>query len=344
MRDQGASTKLSERILLAVDISDLTTIDNLASAAAVLAKGPKALASWLNKRTEERYGEFIAAAKEGHVFPENAEAMTADDLFAILRSLELDMEAEKAALYGRLAGSIAKGAVAKDHKRHFIKALRELSYAQVQRLRCAWVASRYQLRPAVGAGRINARDFLAGGTIGRIDEAALRQFALADAEKLTDAGIRFVEACFLGSELKPFSIGELQWATGVIQVICNEMGDAACSQFISKLTADGQARAIKVTNSAAIRGHSPHFRLLSGSLIVLLFRDSQKLAREWDVVESMTGKDATFISATFGTGELLPAPFTKFEQLDVSADGGRVASDSIIALFDRLGYGGDTDR
>jgi len=328
-----------------MDISDLPKVDTLASAVAVLAKGPTALASWLTNRTEKRYEEFIAAAKEGQVFPENAEAMTPDDLFALLRSLELDIESEKAALYGRLACSIAKGAVANDHRRHFIKALRELSYAQVQCLRRAWVASSHKLRPAVGAGRKDAKDFVAGGVIGRIGETALQQFALADEGQLTDVGMRFVEACFLDSELKPSSIGEREWAADLIQIICNEMDDAACSQFISKLTADGQTHAIKVINSAATSRSPQHFRLLSGSLVVLLFRDPEKLAREWDVVESMTRKGATFVVASSDADKsTLPAPFARFEQFDISTDAGRIASEGIIALFDSLSYGGNADR
>lgn len=329
-----------------MDMKDLQAINQIVSAVATAAKASTALASWMSNRTEKLYEEFIAAATEGKVFLENAEAMTSDDLFAILRALDMDMESEKAALYGRLASSIAKGAVASEHKLHFIKALRELSYAQVQRLRRAWVTSRYDLRPAEGAGRRAAKDFLTGGVSGRIDETALQQFALADDGKLTDVGMRFVEACFLESELTPSSIGERQWATGVIQIICNEMDDTACIQFICKLTADGQAHAIRVTNCAAIKnGQTQKFRLIRGSLVVLLFRDPDKLAREWDVVESITQRAVTFVAASFGAKKSkLPAPLASIEHVDVSIADGKIASESIIALFDRFGYGGDTDR
>jgi len=331
---------------LAMDIKDFQTMNQLVGAVATAAKGSTALLNWMSKRTDKLYEEFIGAATEGHVFLENAEAMTPDDLFAILRSLEMDMESEKAALYGRLACSIAKGFVAREHKLHFIKALRELSYTQVQRLRRAWVTSRYDLRPAEGAGRRAAKDALTGGVSARIDEAALQQFALADSEKLTDVGMRFVEACFLESELTPSSIGERQWATGVIQIICNEMDDAACIQFICKLTADGQAQAIKVTNCAAIKNrHTQKVRKIRGSLVVLLFRDPDKLTREWNVVESITQKGATFVAASFGANKSkLPAPLAGIEHFDISVADGRIASERIIALFDRFGYGGNTDR
>lgn len=122
--------------------TDLAAISSLASAVAAMAKGPRALAGWLERRSEHRYTEFINAAKSGGVFPENAKAMTADDMFAILRSLELDIEGEKAELYGRLASAIALGRVHNIEKRHFIKSLQEMTLEQVERLRKAWIAKR----------------------------------------------------------------------------------------------------------------------------------------------------------------------------------------------------------
>lgn len=61
---------------------------------ALIVKGPRVLAEWMDQRREKRYQEFIDAARVGDVFPENADAMTAEDLVAIMRSLEQDMEAE----------------------------------------------------------------------------------------------------------------------------------------------------------------------------------------------------------------------------------------------------------
>ncbi|WP_075677507.1 hypothetical protein [Stenotrophomonas sp. TD3] len=106
-----------------MDYPDLAPLEEISGPFAVLSKGPKFIAAWLAKRTEERYREFTRAALEGQVFPENAEAMTSEDFLAMLRALEMDIEAEKATVYGRLACSIATGRTAGHLKRHFIKAL-----------------------------------------------------------------------------------------------------------------------------------------------------------------------------------------------------------------------------
>ncbi|WAW87197.1 hypothetical protein LPY96_01255 [Xanthomonas citri pv. malvacearum] len=175
-----------------MDPKEIAEVKGLVGVAAALGKGPKFLSEWMAKRTEQRYTEFIDAARDGNVFPENAERMTPDDLFAILRSPELDIENEKAMLYGRLASSIAKGDMSAHDRRHFIKSLRELTFSQVCRLRRAHVAAEFALKPTIGSGRKEMREYIAGGPSGRLDEAAFKQFTLTDGDKLTDIGIRLV--------------------------------------------------------------------------------------------------------------------------------------------------------
>jgi len=77
-----------------MDYPEITPLEELSGPFALLLKGPKFLTAWLGKRSEDRYREFTRAALEGDVFPENAKAMTSEDLLAMLRALEMDIEAE----------------------------------------------------------------------------------------------------------------------------------------------------------------------------------------------------------------------------------------------------------
>lgn len=143
-----------------MDYPDLAPLEEISGPFALLSKGPKFIAAWLAKRTEERYREFTRAALEGQVFPENAEAMTSEDFLAMLRALEMDIEAEKATVYGRLACSIATGKTAGHLKRHFIKALSDLSFGQVDLLRRALITERHHVFPGTGGVTLTQRNSL----------------------------------------------------------------------------------------------------------------------------------------------------------------------------------------
>ena len=302
----------------------------------LLKSGSKAIADWLDRRTERRYEEFIATALEGQVFEENADAMTPDDLFAILRALELDIEAEKTRLYGCLACAIATGRVTGDHKRHFIRALHELSAAQVQQLRRAWIASKFELRPPIGSGQKEEEEFLTGTSSDAISEAAFAQFAFAGEGKLRGLGRNFVEACFTAEELTPASVGERPWAAGHIQIICNEMADPTCSMFIELLSRIGHRRAIKVLNMAVNRSNTTNYRIFGGELVVLLYQDVEILSKVWGGIERITLPRATFVTASPAQQtEPLPGRFADFQHFDISVDNGILAAEGICEAFER---------
>ncbi len=186
---------------------DLSPLEELSGPFALLSKGPKFIAAWLAERTEERYREFTRAALEGQVFPENAEAMTSEDFLAMLRALELDIEAEKATVYGRLACSIATGKTAGHLKRQFIKALSDLSFGQVDLLRRAWIAERHDVFPGTGGGNLDPKEFLGLRSKSSINRQTFERWGLIEEKGLSLAGRRFVEACFTSEELVPSSVG-----------------------------------------------------------------------------------------------------------------------------------------
>ena len=323
-----------------MDYPDLAPLEEISGPFALLSKGPKFIAAWLAKRTEERYREFTRAALEGQVFPENAEAMTSEDFLAMLRALEMDIEAEKAIVYGRLACSIATGKTAGHLKRHFIKALSDLSFGQVDLLRRALITERHHVFPGTGGGNRDPKEFLGLQSKSSINRQTFERWELIEEKGLSLAGRRFVEACFTSEELVPSSVGFQEWAEGRIHIVCNEMDTASCCDFLLKLDAEGHREAIHVHNSAAFRGRSNRL-LTSGPVMVVLLTDKpQRLADEWTTVEDAIRGQALVVVTTTDPNAPLPAVMEGLERIDASPDRAGEAVTAILERFEAKGLRG----
>lgn len=218
------------------------------SAFKLLEQGASALADFNEQRTEARYEEFCRTAFEGKVFPENADNMSADELMGMLRLCLADIEQAKAGLYGRLACSIASKRVA-DHLRHpLMVVLAELTLAQVQRLRGAWMAREFKLIPKDGPQWKSTSEFLGTheGETAHWDLQAFARYALVDKEVLTSLASALVEACFLPSELIPQAIGEQAWLEGHLPVISEDLGNEGVVSFSRGLKIVARERGLRI--------------------------------------------------------------------------------------------------
>lgn len=323
-----------------MDYPDLAPLEEISGPFALLSKGPKFIAAWLAKRTEERYREFTRAALEGQVFPENAEAMTSEDFLAMLRALEMDIEAEKATVYGRLACSIATGKTAGHLKRHFIKALSDLSFGQVDLLRRALITERHHVFPGTGGGNLDPKEFLRLQSKSSINRQTFERWGLIEEKGLSLAGRRFVEACFTSDELAPSSVGFQEWAKGRIHIVCNEMGAPSCHSVLVQLTEDGHRRAIHVHNSAALRGRSNRLLTPGPVMVVLLTDKPQRLADEWTTVEDTIRGRVLAVVATTDPNAPLPVAMTGLERIDASPDRAAEAVTAILERFEAKGLRG----
>lgn len=320
-----------------MDLNDLTKLASLSNPLELLSKGPKALEAWMEKRTERRYEEFTRAALEGGVFTENAEAMTPEDFLAMMRALELDIEAEKAAVYGRLAYSIATGKVTGHLKRHFIKSLGDLSFGQVDLLRMAWVAKRFDVFPGTGGGRRNPKQFLEADSKTSINRLTFERLGFLDEKELSPTGNQFVEACFRPDELSPSSVGFRLWAKGIVHLVCNELGTPGCEPFLRKLSEGCHREAIRNPKTAALRRHSTRPMRLGPVMVVLLVENPQKLLAEWTAVEQVMRGAAKVLMATTDATVVLPEEMTKFERIDVSNENVNSAVRTVLARFEESG-------
>jgi len=320
-----------------MDSNDLTPLEDLSGPFSLLSKGPKIVAAWLNKRSEERYQEFVRAALEGDVFPENAEAMTSEDFLAMLRALEMDIEAEKATVYGHLACSIATGKAAGHLKRQFIRALSDLSFGQVDLLRRAFLAERHQVFPGTGGGNLDPKEFLGLRSKNSINRQAFERWGLLEEKGLSPTGRRFVEACFTSEELQPSSVGFREWAKGQIHIVCNEMDTPSCNNLLLQLTNEGHRESIHVHNSAAFRGHSNRLMSSGRVMMLLLTYNPYRLADEWAAVEDTIRGRSLILVATTGSNGPLPAVMDGLERIDASPDRTGEVVKAVLERFEEHG-------
>ncbi|UFI44010.1 hypothetical protein [Pseudomonas savastanoi] len=164
----------------------------------------KEAAAQMERRSQKRYEEFIRSVFEAEITSDLTEYLTADDYTALLSGCMADMENENARYYGRLAAAVGRGEVQGSSRRFLI----QLSHQQVQMLRQSYVASRYDLKPGQGSGRVDQVAVLnLSDPVQKHEYAELLARSMYSENELTTLGEILVRACFDDAELTPSAIG-----------------------------------------------------------------------------------------------------------------------------------------
>lgn len=198
------------------------------------------LREYLQKRGEERLQEFhsrLLEAEDGIPLSEEAEISEAD-YHALLNACLADIEDEKTVAFAYLAKSIAKGKIHKDYRRHFILALRDLSFDQLDFLRKLYVVSKYPIPPKEGPGNRTVKSELANlraGTVADLAFTALHSRGFLTREGLTDIGNSFVTEITPDEFLQPGAYDLETWSGAKCQVISALRNNAAEIKIISAI-------------------------------------------------------------------------------------------------------------
>jgi hypothetical protein len=277
----------------------------LLSAFTLLKQGPDALSAYNQRTIDDRYDEFCRSALEGRVFPENAEAMTADHLMAMLRLCLADMEQEKASLYGKLASAIGANQVPSHLAYPLMLALAALTHTQVQRLRGAQLASNFKLIPAEGSGSKSIRTFLGedDGEAGQWDHFTLQKQSLVIDGALSTLGTRLIEACFLPSELVPSAIGERVWEEGHLPIVSYDMGNADVDDVATRLMTEARTRGIHTGGVAGPRNVNASKSLWFDSMpvfVVIVGPEPGRLVAHRDIFDAAAAQRAKAIIVYLG--------------------------------------------
>ncbi len=194
----------------------------------------KTVSEHIEARNERRYGEFIKCLLEEGTDPAAALHLDIDDFHALLNACLADLENQKAGLYGALAVAIGTGQVPPELRRVLMLYLRDLSFAQLEKLRQMWITTKFYVKGdylMLGQGRRkHPIEFLNEGglsVINSIDREALasRLLISEDDGRVKKLGEALLSACYSKAQLEPASIGESGMKTGFLQVIASDLND-----------------------------------------------------------------------------------------------------------------------
>lgn len=193
----------------------------------LLSLGAEQMAEYMERRAQKRCEEFHGRLIAGEKLDEfTAENLDIEDYHALLSACLNEMESEKAALYGAMASAIALGRVNGREKRFLILALKDLSHAQLQMARKAFIAKRHSLKPQQGGGQREEREFLGLSSSDEIEQLNYESLVAAKIvreNKLVPIGEALVRACFTGDELAPSSIGASAWSSVRLNILSFEL-------------------------------------------------------------------------------------------------------------------------
>jgi hypothetical protein len=313
----------------------------------LLRQGADALASYVDRLNQHRFEEFCEAAYEGEVFPENAEDLTAEELLVMLRLCLADIEDEKAALYGRLASSIAAGRVPKELRHALMTSLSAITLAQAERLRKAHIAHEHALIPDAGSGRRGQAEYLTGaGPAAQWDVSKLESVALVRGNALADMGHRLVEACYRPSDLLPGSTGAQPWRSEqALGIYCYELDDPDLRSLAEAIGREARRLGWKVTPVMAPqvtqRGHT--LRSVLPVFFVLVKSEPQRVIDHLDVI--MPGQGRTYVPVIVSLGDVtepLKPAFPTATFIAVSSSGSASAEEVLAQTMGAMGRRGIT--
>jgi hypothetical protein len=213
-------------------------------------------AAQMERRSEQRYQEFIESVFAGEVTPQVTEYLTADDYTALLSGCMADMENEKAKYYGRLAASIGAGLVQGSSRRFLIVILSQISEHQLQMLRKSYVATHFGLKPRQGYGQADPVKVLnLNSPVENHEYNELVSKSMYSDGKLTELAQMLVRACFSVEELEPSAVGNVAWFKKYIDIIFDSNEVALVASLISALSRDAircSNRSISVIDRPAL--------------------------------------------------------------------------------------------
>ncbi|MGN6094360.1 MAG: hypothetical protein ACTHOL_18575 [Luteibacter jiangsuensis] len=313
----------------------------------LLRQGAGALASYVERLNQHRFEEFCEAAYEAEVFPENAEDLTVEELLVMLRLCLADIEDEKAALYGRLASSIAAGRVPQDLRHALMTSLAAITLAQAERLRKAHIAHEHALIPDVGAGRRGQAEYLIGaGPAAQWDVSKLESVTLVRGNALTDMGHRLVEACYRASDLSPDSIGARRWRSDeALGIYCYELDDPDLRSLAEAIGREARRLGWKVTPAmapqVAQRGHA--LRSVLPVFLVLVKSEPQRVIDHLDLI--MPGQGRTYVPVIVSVGDMaesLKLAFSTATFVAVTSSGSASAEEVLAQTMEAMDRRGST--
>ena len=172
---------------------------------------------------------------------------------ALLQACLSDIEDEKTVAYANLARSIVFGRVKSYLRRHYILALKDISWEDLDTLRKIHVVTKNSIIPDEGGGSVSAKQLLANNAPGSTQQLSVinlsaKGFIDNSEAKLSSLGIDFVEACSADDDLIPSVFGFEVWTGQVCDAYVLD-GSASSMRILDLVQSKLRSKGIKCNTS-----------------------------------------------------------------------------------------------
>ena len=182
------------------------------------------LRDYIHNRDEQRIFEFHKMllcrddVVDGRILTGEIEEA---NYHALLNACLSDIEDEKTTPYANLTRAIALTKVPKELRRHFIFALKDISWDQLEKLQHIFVVDKYSVADAKGTlvPSIAVLIKLSGQPTDSLTYSALQSKGFLDDKGLTSIGRDFVNACSIEDDLNPGTFGYEHWSLNQCLII-----------------------------------------------------------------------------------------------------------------------------
>lgn len=167
---------------------------------------PVALIKYLSEFHEEqktirikRYCNALVNCVSATDYTAANELATEVEFADLLQACVSDSDSNKAEAYAQLTVTLKFGSLAKEYRRHFMLSLKQLSYEDLELLRLAGIAIKYDLIPKHGCEVLSQSDIFSHhnlGVIRSLSVEVLRQLGLIKPEGITELGQLFIKSVY----------------------------------------------------------------------------------------------------------------------------------------------------
>ena len=250
------------------------------------------------QRNAETLDTFYREMAEGLPDPdiEVIQALIDDrDFHSLLRACVAEIEEEKIEAYAALAQKIAGNAVDREVVRHFTISLKEMTMRELDLLRHAYIAKRFDLVPKTGnsGSSVTQEELLRPGQPGNLQTITIEKLTAKGflyKVELSYTGENFVESCTKSINLTPQAFGYKTWSGQNVAIISYDLADNRIVKQSAEIESCLRKYQIRAQTVAVTRSTLQQVRMKSTAGLLLLGEDSPGLQENWQFLAEYSDK------------------------------------------------------
>ena len=294
------------------------------------------------EKNEEIVNTFYREMAEGLDYPDadTVQALIDDrDFHAILRACVAEIEEEKIGAYAALAQAIALGKIERDWVRHFTISLKEMTMRELDLLRHAYIAKKFDLVPKTGNGgtSVTQEEFLRPGQPGNLQTITIEKLTSKGfiyKVELSGTGEFFVESCTKSLHLIPQAFGYKTWSGQHVAIVSYDLADNRIVKQSTEIESSLQKYQIKAQTVAVTRSTLQQVRMKSTAGLLLLGEDSPGLQENWQFLAEYSDKVPLVVVKMSEKCPALPSEIRVAKLIEYNADFKSLVSQMTSSIVD----------